>query len=488
MVKFTRLRRRMPKCDIFFVVVVVFIVVASWTLLMPMVQRSADEAPPWQEHVAVGNDVVDADNEKPISPSNMVDMNTNALHARAARGMMQQHTPKYQPVSLKLHLPEKYRKRPEFVSKEATFKRFGFDLRTSNKLPLDRTLPDYRSDACKAIKYPDPAIMPAVSVIIIFYNECLSTLLRNVISVLNNSPPELLGEVLLIDDNSTLDELSELPRHLAELQDQVPTGLIRLVHRKEHSGIVGARIRGAREAKHDIILFLDSHAETAPGWLTPVVARIHQDKKRVVIPNIRGFHLDTLELFGGDPWPPFKGSFNWRLSYVPIMADMEKDLVDPDHPGESPVRCPVMPGGLFAMDRALFFELGEYDPEIFYYGAEHVELSFRVWTCGATMEQIPCANVGHIYREFNRFSNEQDPLIKGVNIGRVLDRNDARVAKVSRLGVSVARVRCTPAHSQFREAWYLYTFFCHLSVNSGENTLMQDTAQRRNFNWSVYPQ
>eukprot|EP00041_Stephanoeca_diplocostata_P029409 m.867338 g.867338 ORF g.867338 m.867338 type:complete len:217 (+) comp23554_c5_seq15:336-986(+) len=51
-------------------------------------------------------------------------------------------------------------------------------------------------------------------------------------------------------------------------------------------------------------------------------------------------------------------------------------------------------------------------------------------TCGATMEQIPCANVGHIYREFNRFSNEQDPLIKGVNIGRVLDRNDARVAKV----------------------------------------------------------
>lgn len=63
--------------------------------------------------------------------------------------------------------------------------------------------------------------MPAVSVIIIFYNECLSTLLRNVISVLNNSPSELLGEILLIDDNSTLDELSELPRHLADLHTQV---------------------------------------------------------------------------------------------------------------------------------------------------------------------------------------------------------------------------------------------------------------------------
>lgn len=49
-----------------------------------------------------------------------------------------------------------------------------------------------------------------------------------------------------------------------------------------------------------------------------------------------------------------------------------------------------------------FFKLGEYDPEIKYYGAEHVELSFRVWMCGGSMENIPCSNVGHIYREFNR--------------------------------------------------------------------------------------
>ena len=47
-----------------------------------------------------------------------------------------------------------------------------------------------------------------------------------------------------------------------------------------------------------------------------------------------------------------------------------------------------MPGGLFAMDRSYFFELGEYDPEIFYYGGEHVELSFRVWMCGGSMEWV----------------------------------------------------------------------------------------------------
>ena len=72
----------------------------------------------------------------------------------------------------------------------------------------------------------------------------------------------------------------------------------------------------AREARHGILLFLDSHAEPADGWMEPLVARIHEDRTRVVIPNIRGFDLDTLALSKGDPWPPSKGSLNWRLSYV----------------------------------------------------------------------------------------------------------------------------------------------------------------------------
>ena len=50
--------------------------------------------------------------------------------------------------------------------------------------------------------------------------------------------------------------------------------------------------------------------------------------------------------------------------------------------GPRVVRTPVMPGGLFAMDRAFFFKIGDgigYDEGILYYGAEHIELSFRVW-------------------------------------------------------------------------------------------------------------
>ena len=59
----------------------------------------------------------------------------------------------------------------------------------------DRQFGDKRSEACFTQEYSPLEDMPSASVIIIFHNEAVSTLMRTARSVLDKSPPELLEEV-----------------------------------------------------------------------------------------------------------------------------------------------------------------------------------------------------------------------------------------------------------------------------------------------------
>nr|BAC39982.1 unnamed protein product [Mus musculus] len=64
--------------------------------------------------------------------------------------------------------------------------KYGYNSYLSEKISLDRSIPDYRPTKCKELKYSKE--LPQISIIFIFVNEALSVILRSVPSAVNHTP------------------------------------------------------------------------------------------------------------------------------------------------------------------------------------------------------------------------------------------------------------------------------------------------------------
>ncbi|KAI8441721.1 hypothetical protein MSG28_015250 [Choristoneura fumiferana] len=102
-----------------------------------------------------------------------------------------------------------------------------------------------------------------------------------------------LKEIILVDDNSTLPALRGKLSHY--VRTRLPPGLVRVVRLPDRSGLIRARQTGARVAKGDVLVFLDSHCEGAPDWLRPLLQRLKHAPHAVVKPIIDMVEAKTFE-------------------------------------------------------------------------------------------------------------------------------------------------------------------------------------------------
>ncbi|KAK5861195.1 hypothetical protein PBY51_022609 [Eleginops maclovinus] len=288
-----------------------------------------------------------------------------------------------------------------------------FNVFLSDKIPVDRAIPDTRPEMCEQNLVHDD--LPSTSVIFCFVDEVWSTLLRSVHSVLNRSPPHLLKEIILVDDFSTKDYLKEqLDKYMAQFPK------VRILRLKERQGLIRARIAGAAIAKGEVLTFLDSHIECNVGWLEPLLERIYQDRKKVPCPVIEVVSDKDMSYMLVDNFQ--RGIFKWPLVFG-WSALPEEYIKKHNMSISDPIRCPVMAGGLFSIDKKYFYELGAYDPGLDVWGGENMEISFKIWMCGGEIEIIPCSRVGHIFRGQNPYKFPKDRQ-------KTVERNLARVAEV----------------------------------------------------------
>lgn len=200
----------------------------------------------------------------------------------------------------------------------------------SDKIAKDRAIQDTRPKECLHRTYLTE--LPSVSVVIPFHNEILSTLTRTVHSVFTRSPPELLKEVILVNDHSDKEHCyGPLEKYV---QAHFDTKKLRILVMPVRSGLMWARLAGARAASGDVIVFMDCHTEANINWLPPLIEPIAKNYRTCVCPyidviNARNYRYEGIE-HGA------RGVFNWYF-YYQFLPVRPGDQASESEPFKSPV-------------------------------------------------------------------------------------------------------------------------------------------------------
>ncbi|XP_031617135.1 polypeptide N-acetylgalactosaminyltransferase 1-like [Contarinia nasturtii] len=269
------------------------------------------------------------------------------------------------------------------------YSEYQINILASNRVAVNRSLPDYRDPKCLDITYPK--LLPSVSIVMAFHNEALSILKRAILSALSRSPDELLEELLLVDDFSDKTDLKEpLEAYLNGLSSKVK--LIRTVRRE---GVIRARMIGAEKARGQVLIFMDGNTEVNDGWMEPLLSRIASDRSVIVLPQLDNIFTTSMAYKVFHEGPIY--GIGWNLHYE-IFRKPEREIIRNRGDESAPYRTPVLIGCAMAIDREFFFEIGAFDTEMNIYGGESAELSLRTWLCGGAVEIAPCSRVGHYFR------------------------------------------------------------------------------------------
>lgn len=294
------------------------------------------------------------------------------------------------------------------------WKKNYFNQYLSDQISINRSLRDYRAKWCKK----DLKIvtnLPVASIVICFHNEAFSVLARTVYSVLNRSPQHLVKEIILVDDFSNMSHLREPLEEYFK-----PISKIKIVRASRREGLIRARLIGLTHVTAPVVIYLDSHCECTEGWLEPLLDRINRNSTTVVVPIIDEIDPKTFA-FRSTVSNDFVGGFDWDLTFNWFsVSERERRRHVSIY---EPIASPTMAGGLFAIDVDFFKKLGTYDPGFEIWGGENLELSFKIWMCGGSLEIVCCSHVGHIFRD-------NAPYTSGKPGENLMLKNNYRLAEV----------------------------------------------------------
>jgi len=236
---------------------------------------------------------------------------------------------------------------------------------------------------------------PRVSIVMIAHNEN-HYLQRTFDSIMQNSPLDNLLEIVFVDDASN--------PPAATILDPMNNPRIKLIRNEERQGLIRSKTSGARAAQGELLVFLDAHVRTYPGWLEPMINLTRDNYRRVVVPMIPVLNASTWEQINN--YVGVKLIFDWKMDFI-WYVDHDNDYV------------PIMSGGLLAITKKWFMETGEYDMGMLQWGGENIEQSVKTWLCGGEIVVARSSQVGHVFREVSPYQINTTQI--HVNKARAID-------------------------------------------------------------------
>ncbi len=263
-----------------------------------------------------------------------------------------------------------------------------------------KRMPDPRPMECRSRGGDGKA---TVSVVTRFFDYEFYDLKMTLSSVLMNTNPALLKEIIVVDDGSTLEYIIDAAQKY--LQGIKKARVVRVDAR---AGPAGARLRGFEDVRGEIVVFIDTNTLVARGWLNPLVEHIQKNPKSIAVPHFDGI-ANPVDYEYNPTSDTLVASLTWALTVrMSESRDAKAEVTEP-------IRSPMLRGNVFAVSRSYFQDLGGYDPALPDGGGENLELSLRTWMCGGKIQVIPCSRVGIL--------NLHDPvkIVSHINFRRVAE-------------------------------------------------------------------
>lgn len=246
--------------------------------------------------------------------------------------------------------------------------------------------PDTRPEAC-AWQVPSVQQLQEMkaTIVIPYRNEPWHHMESSLKSILHYTPLELIESILFVSDGNPPEAV-----HGDELRALSP--LVVVLELPETVGLIAAKMRGVEAApRAPVLVFLEPHIRVNRAWLEPLLERLQQHPRALVMPVLDVIPQDNFERYRRGEHGHWR--FEWNLNLIFTNPGLQAE----HH--TKPFPSPATSGGIFTIRRDWWDHLSFYDEGMIGWGGDHLEATFKVWRCGGRIEILPCSRIGHRFRD-----------------------------------------------------------------------------------------